>query len=238
MKIISLTKEDIIGLMKKYSNINQILISLDVNSNGSGAYKTFKAHCSNLGVSLEGYGKFSSGGFQKKIPIEEILVENSTYANNVSLKKRLIREGVLDYKCVECGNIGKWNEKPLVLQLDHINGINTDNRIENLRILCPNCHSQTKTFCRGGSFIKKKTQKKNGKCHDCKIPIYSSAKRCIVCHKKYVKSKSKKPQLEELIENIELKGYLQAGKIYGVSDNTIRKWIKSYGLNPKEIKKK
>lgn len=52
----------------------------------------------------------------------------------------------MEYKCACCGNTGEWNGRPLVLQLDHINGDNCDNRLENLRFLCPNCHSQTDTF--------------------------------------------------------------------------------------------
>ena len=51
-------------------------------------------------------------------------------------------------ECVLCGQNNSWNGMKLVLQLDHINGNNKDNRIENLRILCPNCHTQTETFCR------------------------------------------------------------------------------------------
>lgn len=79
--------------------------------------------------------------------MEEILVENSTYYNGATLKKRLVKEGYLEYKCAICGNLGEWNGKKLVLQLDHKNGIHNDNRIYNLRFLCPNCHSQTDTFC-------------------------------------------------------------------------------------------
>ena len=64
--------------------------------------------------------------------------------------KRLVREGIKEYKCIICGR-DKWNDIPLTLHLDHINGDNTDNRIENLRILCPNCHSQTITYSKNKS---------------------------------------------------------------------------------------
>ena len=63
-----------------------------------------------------------------------------------TLKDILIRNKIIEYACDKCDNMGTWENEPLTLQLDHINGINNDNRIENLRLLCPNCHSQTQTF--------------------------------------------------------------------------------------------
>jgi len=80
------------------------------------------------------------------IPYEnrEIYCENSTY-DRTTLRNRIIKENILKYQCYECG-IVNWNDKKLSLQLDHINGIPNDHRIENLRFLCPNCHSQTKTW--------------------------------------------------------------------------------------------
>jgi len=78
--------------------------------------------------------------------LDEILIEKSPYKNICSLKKRLVREDKLEYKCEECDNTGIHNDKKLVLQLDHINGICSDHRLHNLRFLCPNCHSQTPTF--------------------------------------------------------------------------------------------
>ena len=66
--------------------------------------------------------------------------------NLTRLKIRILNNKLLEYKCAICGNLGVWNDQKLSLQLDHINGIHTDNRIDNLRFLCPNCHSQTDTF--------------------------------------------------------------------------------------------
>lgn len=96
----------------------------------SGKYKTAKASETN------------------RIPDEILFVENSTYSNRFHIKNRLFRLGIPN-ACSICGLGPEWNGKPITLQLDHINGIYNDHRIENLRILCPNCHSQTSTFCGG-----------------------------------------------------------------------------------------
>lgn len=76
---------------------------------------------------------------------EEVFIENSDYARH-HIKKRCIDEKLIEYKCSSCGINDEWNDKRLILQLEHINGISNDNRIENLTFLCPNCHSQTKTY--------------------------------------------------------------------------------------------
>lgn len=99
------------------------------------------------------YSHFKGRGWNKgvevvsttKIPIEQILVKDSTYQNTDRLRKRLVKEGYKTYRCEICG-ITEWLGKPLSLQLHHVNGINNDNRLENLLIICPNCHSQTENF--------------------------------------------------------------------------------------------
>lgn len=79
-------------------------------------------------------------------PLAEILVAESTYLSSGALRRRLIKEGLKEPRCEICG-IDTWRGQPLPLALDHINGDPIDNRLENLRILCPNCHSLTDTWC-------------------------------------------------------------------------------------------
>lgn len=79
-------------------------------------------------------------------PLSDILIENSNRVDRYGLKQRLVNEGVLKYICTKCGNVGEWQGEKLTLHLEHKNGINNDNRLENLEFLCPNCHSQTSTY--------------------------------------------------------------------------------------------
>ena len=98
-------------------------------------------------------GKASNKGrvFQhQRKSIEDVFIlrEEGSYKEKTYILVRTMIEDGFDYKCTKCGNKGEWNNKKLVLQVDHIDGNSLNNIRENLRFLCPNCHSQTKTFCR------------------------------------------------------------------------------------------
>ncbi len=84
---------------------------------------------------------------RKVTPLEEILVQGSGYRSNSHLRRRLLKAQLLKAECSGCG-LTSWRGRPLPLHLDHINGDHTDNRLENLRILCPNCHAITDSWCR------------------------------------------------------------------------------------------
>lgn len=75
--------------------------------------------------------------------MNEDLFQKNSIASRSKIKREFVK--LVEYKCSECYNVGEHNGKKLVLELDHINGVNSDNRFENLRLLCPNCHSQQKT---------------------------------------------------------------------------------------------
>jgi hypothetical protein len=158
--------------------------------------------------------------------MNEILIKNSTYSNSC-LKKRLVEEDYLKYECEWCNLTNKWNDKNLTLQIDHINGDSSDNRIENLRFLCPNCHTQTPTHSVSSRI------KKIYKCM-CGIEISKSSKFCKKCRPTIIrKSKDRYPSLPILLLQIENYGYVKTGKIYNVSDNAIRKWLKNhYNVSP------
>ena len=110
---------------------------------GGSSFEKLNKRIKELNCSIEHF-KGQSKSFTK-YKLEEILIKDSTYANISKLKERLIKANLLEYKCHKCG-ITEWQNEPISLQLDHINGINNDHRLENLRLLCPNCHSQTDTY--------------------------------------------------------------------------------------------
>ena len=133
-------------------SIRSCLLELGLKPSGAN-YKNFYKRVKDLKLDTShfigrGYMKGKKNNYSPiRYQLEEILIANSPYRGGThSLKMRLLREGVLGvYMCSIC-TINDWQGIPLSLHLDHINGKSNDNRIENLRLLCPNCHSQTKTY--------------------------------------------------------------------------------------------
>ena len=112
-------------------------------------FGTFKYRAIKLGVyspNQQHLGRTFVDGRKRSIPLIEILNGDHPTYQTRRLKQRLIQEGMLDEVCVECGVGTTYNEKALTLELDHINGDPRDHRLNNVRLLCPNCHSQTPTF--------------------------------------------------------------------------------------------
>ena len=151
----SWTEEDMIDAIKNSETYADALRKVDLSVR-PGNYDTIKRFIQekNIDISHMTGIACSKGGGRKK-SLEEVMVKKSSYSRQ-HLKRRLIKNNIIKYKCAECGLKDNWQGKPITLVLDHINGVNDDHRLENLRFLCPNCNSQQKTFCIGKKRLEKR----------------------------------------------------------------------------------
>lgn len=145
------SREDVEREIPNARSYRDLLIRLGMCGDGGGAVYLLRRKVAEWGLddshfTGQGWLRGKTHNFTQNIPLSEILVESSNYANRASLKRRLLKEGLLEEICAECGLPPEWHEKKLVLVLDHINGVRDDHRLENLRLLCPNCNSQQPTF--------------------------------------------------------------------------------------------
>lgn len=154
---------------------------------------------------------------------QDDLVTDSNIATS-RIKKVILREGLIHYTCSICGCEPRWMGKPLVLRLDHKDGIRNNHSLTNLRFLCPNCDSQTSTFC--GRNIKKRPSKY------CSCGKKSHTGLCVRCSNKGRTQKTKVvwPPTTDLIQQVRDTSYVQVARHLGVSDNAIRKHLRSRPL--------
>jgi DNA-directed RNA polymerase subunit RPC12/RpoP len=217
-------KEEFVVAVATSTTILEVLTKLNLSIN-HGNYVTFHKYSRLWNVDVSHFvgsrkGLATQWGTESVL-LEQVLVENSFYSK-IRLKKRLIKEGLLPYRCAECG-IHEWRDKSLVLQLEHRNGNTFDNRLENLCLLCPNCHSQTNTYAG--------RNRRTHFCPDCGKHIGSRPERCQHCANKVLAAAREKihwPPTEELIRMVTDTSYVAVGKQLGVSDVAVRKRIRNH----------
>lgn len=255
-------KQRLASLVSESRSVASVIKALGLNVSG-GNYRTFYRKVEKYGIDIthftgQAHLKGGTHDWNDKIPIDEILVEGSTYAGN--LKKRVLDAGLLAYECVECG-ISSWNGKEITLQLDHINGMNDDHRLENLQLLCPNCHSQTNTFAGRNKGAYTKIPSSENHCIDCNASIYKTSTRCNSCAgnarstssttrskcvdcKAHISRKATRckscaashtqdtkinwPSCEKLVRMVKNSNYSAVSRKLGVSDNAIRKRLRNH----------
>ena len=225
-------------IIKMSLNKTDVLNKIGLKNNG-GNYNTLTSFIkmNNIDISHFIHKKnIKKIEYKRYDDINDILIVNSTYKSTSSLKERLYREGIKFRKCELCEQDEYWKGKKISLILDHINGDRYDNRIENLQIVCPNCNATLITHCRGLNIKKEKhddclcgnkKNKNSKKCKYCELKKDKILENNIL-EKRKESRKVDRPSYNDLIKDINDLGYRGTGKKYGVSDNSIRKWIKVY----------
>lgn len=144
------TREELSKIVKESLSFSQVLLKMGIIAAG-GNYKTIQSKVKEWEIDIS---HFTGSGwnvgdryrpFGKKSCLNDILVNNSSYKNSNCLRKRLLKEKLKDHIC-ECCKLKEWLNKPIKLELHHKNGINNDHRLENLELLCPNCHAYTNNY--------------------------------------------------------------------------------------------
>lgn len=206
-------KQELEEAVKTSKTIKEVLLKLELRAAG-GSYKQFKRYCREWEIDYSHFltrsemAKKTFSGFKVKRPIEELLVENSN-CSRANLKRRLYKEGYKKRECELCGQSEEWRGKKMSLILDHINGVHNDNRLDNLRIVCPNCNATLATHCGR----KKKKAEIN--------PDWRHKPRPYA-------EKIEWPDSQTLKQMVEDSNYSAVGRKLGVSDNAVRKRLKKH----------
>lgn len=214
------TKESLIEVVSTSKTIREVLLSFNRNDSAA-SYKQLNKLIKEWDINIKHFlsrseitKKMFNDGKLKKLNDGDIFVINSS-TSRATVKQRLIQCELIKYECYNCGNKGEWLGEKMTLILDHINGVNNDNRLVNLRFVCPNCNSQLKTHCMGSKAFEDKPPKID--------------KRTLNHDRPYIR-KVVWPDKDELKGLLDKMSYVSIGEKYGVSDTTIRKWSKKYNL--------
>ena len=245
-KIYNYTKEELQHMLDTNSTFTQIL--KEIGLRGGSSMITLKKVIDEYSLDMTQYRinnynykkNIAKNAFSSSYDLESKLKKNSNSSSH-KLKIKLIDYGLKESRCELC-NSTEWLGRPIKLHLHHIDGDHTNNELDNLQLLCPNCHSFTDNYGVYNSskykenikikYTKQSKEKQNQKRHVCPICGGHKDKRssqCVSCSN--LSRKSSPPvSKEELNELISCLPFTKIGEKFGVSDNAVRKWCKKYGL--------
>ena len=223
--------EEFKNIVKQSSSMKEISTKIGYTATSGDSLARIRKRIDFLNLSTEHFSEMNKRTVKRNE--DNIFIENST-ANQSTLRRWYKKGEYTPYICSICGQEPIWQGKDLTLILDHINGSNHDDRLENLRWVCPNCNQQLDTT--NGKNLKNKN--KNNKilnyCIDCGKEISIGATRCISCEqaRRHCEKPITREELKKLIRNTP---FTRIGEQFGVSDNAIRKWCESYNL-PRKVR--
>lgn len=227
------TNQEVIEAVKNSKSLRQTLMALGLRHRGAGNYKVLRKRILDLNLDTSHFlqhDRLERLGNLHVVPTAKYLILNEPDRCTIqtdTLKKRLIRDGFKKAQCESCG-IETWLDEAAPLELHHVNCHSYDNRLENLKILCANCHMiehRRINRLKKGNDIKIAKIKHEWLCSKCGKKVSKHRDLCLDCAA-LDRRKVKRPSKEETIDLVKKHGYSAVGRMYGVSDNAVRKWIK------------
>lgn len=225
------TDEQLIAAVAKHTRMADVITELGYSSQYSSGYSRVKDRIVALNLDTSHWKRKRPGKVKKGKSLDDIFSGKDSYVGTWALRNRLIRDGLLKYECYLCG-IKDWQGQKLSLQLDHIDGNRHNNQFANLRLLCPNCHSQTETFT--GRNTRKGQEKYPAvvtsdstqyACKGCDSTTKTAREMCVECRFKngvFGMSKLTYLQVEELVKRYENgESSKDLAKEFGVVPHTI-----------------
>ena len=219
------SKDEFNQIAKNSKNFSEFQKKLGYKADSSKTREVVKRKISEYNTDISHFITYN----KTKRTEENVFTENSTVAQ-ATLRRWFLKENYVPYVCSICEQKPIWQGKKLTLILDHINGINNDDRIENLRWVCPNCNQQLETT--GSRNPNRKIFAKKYYCIDCGKEISYKSTRCTECFAKnnVIPLSEMQVTREELKKLIREKSFCEIGKDFNVSDNAIRKWCDKFNL--------
>jgi len=231
-KIYTVSDEDFIFLVKNSKSMSELLSKLILENKG-GNYLTVKRRIKQLNISTEHFLSRTNASLAvNKMTLEKFLelIKGNSKIKRHSLKIYLLRFNLKEYKCFICENDGYWNNQKLSLQLDHINGNSNDHRLDNIRFLCPNCHSQTDNF----AGKKRKISREPYKCKNCNKIKLNKSPLCMDC---FIMGKHNilNISVDNLLEKIKLNSMREVSRLLNIPYTSLTRFCIKNNIDYKNL---
>lgn len=220
--ITTLSIEQLTAIVSRSSSLSEVANALGLKLHGSTYVRLLSRLRDDIPHYTELFVKVKRA--PRRRSTRDLFTPNSKVSGRC-VKKRILQDKLVPYCCVFCSNEGQWNGKPLVLRLDHIDGVRNNHTLQNLRFVCPNCDSQLPTFTGRNQ---RRPTKRVPYCQ-CGKPKGLDAPKCVACAQLQM-VKIQWPPAESLMSRVTAgASFVALGRELGVSDNAVRKFLKRHG---------